>query len=130
MRELEDHKVTKLNRECIVVTALDETDSDGANHLYCVEVMYTGDTAINTDYPIHRTDLKFQKGGLAEAGPNGITDQALLAIVLDRMKGFQEGPYSDASNDIVISSLKTCLEVMEARANSRAARGVEGVRAK
>jgi hypothetical protein len=123
MRHLEDHKVTTLNRECVTVRAVDAKDSDGAHHLYQIDVR---DPQKGSN--IYRTMLMFQKGGLQDVGPNGLTDQALIAIVLDRMRGFQEGPYKCDENIPVILHLESVLEVFRIRAEERAARGVEGVR--
>jgi hypothetical protein len=128
MKVITSHKISKLNRENIVVEATDEPDIDGAHHEYSIEVFFTLDTGNNVDHSIGKTVLKFQKGGLAEAGVNGITDQALLAIVLDRMQGFQSGPYSCRDNAIAITKLEECLMWMAKRYVDRAARGVEGKR--
>jgi len=126
-RLIETHKISKLNRQSIEVCTLDEKDSDGANHKYRITVRKSD--LLEDVEPITYVDLQFQQGGLAEVGPNGITDQALLAIVLDRMMGFQQGPFWCKENMAVISSLKQTLELMEARYKDRAKRNVEGVRA-
>jgi hypothetical protein len=124
MRELEDHKVTTLNRECVTVRAVDAKDSDGAHHLYQIDVR---DPQVKT-HSVYRTMLMFQKGGLQDVGPNGLTDQALLAIVLDRIRGFQSGPFQSPFNEGIIEKLQGTLDSFKARADERASRGVEGVR--
>jgi hypothetical protein len=124
MRELEDHKVTTLNRECVVVRAIDKRDEDGAHHTYQIDVR---DPQKKVE-SVYRCMLRFQQGGLQDVGANGLTDQALLAIVIDRMRGFQSGPYSCDDNNLIIAHLQQAMEVFEQRAIERAARGVEGVR--
>ncbi|HEY8560506.1 MAG TPA: hypothetical protein VIL74_09025 [Pyrinomonadaceae bacterium] len=121
VRYIETHKISKLNRDNIVVRATDEKDSDGANHEYAIIVC--------TDKGIvSETAIKFQKGGLKETGVNGITDQSLIAIVLDRMVGFQAGPYASVYNEPVIDHLKGALGEMAKRYDLRATLGIEGER--
>ena len=38
-------------------------------------------------------EIRFQNGPIAEAGVNGLTHEALLAVLEDRLVGFQSGPY-------------------------------------
>ena len=127
-RTLFDHKNNKFNRECIHVGAVDKPQSDGAHHQYVIEVVkpaYTGD---QQDQIVERCELNFQNGGLKEVGPNGITDQALLAITLDRMRGFNDGPYRCRENSIIITKLEEAMMWMEKRSNDRSRRSVEGER--
>lgn len=125
---LTDHKISVLNRDHIEVYATDEADVDGAHHAYVIEVDKTP-TEADVIKQTSILPLNFQKGGLKEAGINGISDQALLAVVLDRLRGFQSGPYSCRDNAIAITKLEECLMWMAKRYVERAARGVEGVRA-
>jgi hypothetical protein len=128
MRTITEHKISKLNRDSIEVTATDAPDTDGASHAYRIDVIEKAKTADQDDYTVDSVDLKFQKGGLAEAGVNGLTDQALLVVVLDRLRGFQSGPFSCRDNAIAITKLEECLMWMAKRYVDRAARGVEGQR--
>lgn len=126
-RVITDHKISELNRRNIKVFATDEADpKDGASHEYAIEVIFDGDTANNVDHVIQRVELKFQHGPLQEAGINGITDQALIAVVLDRLRGFQAGPFSCRDNSIAITKLEEAMLWMGKRYADRAARGVEG----
>lgn len=127
-RELHDHKCSKLNRENIRVKTVDERNADGAHHKYLIEVFTSKLTSDGVESVIETCAVNFQNGGLADVGPNGITEQALLAIVLDRLRGFQTGPYSSRENSIMITKLEEALMWSEKRANDRARRGVEGVR--
>lgn len=120
---LHDHKTNKFNRERVDVHTMDELANDGAYHEYRI-VVGRDDGQDNLV-----TDLKFQNGGLKEVGPNGITDQALIAIVIDRVRCFNDGPYRCRENSMVITKLEEALLWMEKRSNDRARRGVEGERA-
>lgn len=125
---LTDHCVTRLNRECVDVYATDEPAEDGAHHNYRIEVRQF-EQPKNAD-PLLTVDLPFQNGGLAEVGANGITEQALLAIVLDRMRSFNAGPYGCRENSIAITKIEEALMWTQRRADGRAQRGVEGQRVK
>lgn len=127
-RSLYDHKNNKFNRECISVKTADAPQSDGAHHQYTIDVLFTGDTGNNVDHVIKSCALNFQNGGLKEVGANGITDQALIAIVLDRIRGFNDGPYRCRENSIIITKLEEAMMWMEKRSNDRSRRNVEGER--
>lgn len=70
--------------------------------------------------------IHFQKGALNETAPNGISNEALLAIVLHRLESFQTSPFKSTYNAEAISHLRKALEALHNRTKSRLARGVEG----
>lgn len=70
--------------------------------------------------------LRFQDGPIKEAGINGIMDENLIAIVIDRLRGFQSGPYSSRYNAIALTKLEESLMWLQQRTRDREARGVEG----
>lgn len=116
MREITTHIVPgdSVNHQ-LKVAALAERGSGGANHHY--EVSF-GD---QFDY-----DILFQKGPIKEAGNNGLTHEALLAILIDRLEGFQAGPYASEDNAIALEALRLALAALQKRTLERIARGVEG----
>ena len=114
MRELTGHKVNPANDK-IEVTVLDEPGSGGANHAYKLQIPNVPATYIN-----------FQNGPIAEAGVNGLTHEALLAILIDRLECFQKGPFANPYNETALSSLKVAQETLLARTRHRMDRGVEG----
>ncbi len=124
-RELFDHRNNKFNREHVIVKTADLRSSDNAHHKYVIEV--TRD-APKPDWIAERCELNFQNGGLKEVGPNGITDQALIAIVLDRVRSFNDGPFRCRENSMMITKLEEALMWGEKRGNDRARRNVEGER--
>lgn len=132
VRGITDHKISELNRRAISVVTRDAVDLDGANHRYRIEAFEKipdgyGEFTVDVKESV---EIKFQQGGLAEVGVNGISDQALLAVVLDRLRGFQQGPFSSRENALAITKLEECLLWMGKRYADRAARGVEGKREK
>jgi len=50
----------------------------------------------------------------------------VFAILIDRMRGFQSGPYACRENAIILTKLEECLLWTKARADGRAKRGVLG----
>jgi hypothetical protein len=115
-RELKQHIVEgdSVNHQ-LSIHVMDEPGSGGANHHY----------EIADDGGIF-ADIKFQNGPIAEAGVNGITHEALLAILIDRLEGFQAGPYASANNASALGHIRGALYDLQARTRERIARGVEG----
>lgn len=119
MRELTSHKVNWLN-EAIVIHALGPPGPGGACHEYAVGLRGAlGD-------PIHK--LCFQNGPIAsQADINGsFSNEALLAIVEDRLLGFQSGEYACHENALALASIGNAIAWLHQRTRDRVARGVEG----
>ena len=71
--------------------------------------------------------IQFQQGPRNEAGAvAGITEGALYAVLIDRLKGFQAGPFACRENAIQLTKLEECAMWARARADERAKRGVLG----
>lgn len=70
--------------------------------------------------------LNFQDGPIKEAGINGVMDENLIAIVIDRLQGFQTGDFKSQYNAIAITKLEEALMWLQKRTRDREARGVEG----
>ncbi len=118
MREITDHRVNPAN-DTIQVVAVDELGPGGANHDYRVNLP-SGES----------TRIQFQNGPIGEAGVNGLTHEVLLAIVADRLRAFQAGPYSCRENALALTKVEEAQQWMHARTRARMARGVEGTSAK
>lgn len=119
-RELTAHKTNGCN-EAIEIRVLDEPGSGGACHQYAIVVPDRLSPTGRVHLPI-----PFQNGPIAEAGTNGITHEALLAILIDRLEGFQGGQYACAENANALADLKTALYWLQSRTKKRVQRGVEG----
>ena len=93
----------------IKIHADDRDPNNGnASHNYAMWVQYPGeaDTA--------HQEVHFQHGARNEPGSiQGVTDAAVLSIVLDRYRGFQSGPFACRSNAIVITKLEEALMWMQ-----------------
>lgn len=119
-REITTHKHNDCN-EAIGVFAVDEPGNGGAHHHY--QISWPGD---EPNHPHRFVNLTYQNGPIKEVGTNGITEQSLLAVIIDRMQCFQKGPYSCRENAIALTKLEEALHWMEHRTKARQSRGVEG----
>lgn len=119
MRTLDTHHDGHgLNESIILIT--DTPDQSGAAHRY---EFYINGGFIGS--------LQFQKGPRnVEGSTPGVTEAAVLAVLIDRLKGFQAGPYSCRENAIQLTKLEETLHWTKARADERAKRGVLGQNAK
>lgn len=117
MRQLTQHIVNGLN-EALRITVTDEPGQGGACHRYLIDYI-TGNS-------IREVSIAFQNGPIKEKGVNGITQEALLAILIDRLEGFQSGPYACEDNASALTHLCGALECLQRRTKARVARGVEG----
>ncbi|KVR99176.1 hypothetical protein WK29_30460 [Burkholderia vietnamiensis] len=70
--------------------------------------------------------MLFQNGPIAEAGVNGITQEVLLAIVADRLRSFQAGPYACRENALALTKIEEAQHWLQQRTIARMRRGVEG----
>lgn len=122
MRTLTDHIVNALN-EAVRITVLDEPGQGGACHGYLLDYITTDADG----EPAHGCQqIWFQNGPIKEVGVNGISQEALLAILIDRLRGFQSGQFACADNAEALTHLAGALECLQRRTKARLARGVEG----
>lgn len=136
MRLITDHKLPGLN-DAIKVAAVDAPGPGGANHVYTIDLIGGAPTSGGL-----AAAIGFQNGPIGESGFNGITNEALLAVLIDRMRGFQHlrnlhgsfdfnsrGKYACRENAIALTSLEEALMWLQKRTRDRLARGVEGTHA-
>lgn len=126
-RELTSHKVNGLN-ESLLVNVLDEPGHGGACHEYQIRRWVSGQGDEYDDAEL--CSVKFQNGPITEHGVNGISQEALLAIVEDRLKCFQAGPYACRENAIALTKIQEAMMWLQSRTRERMQRGVEGTSAK
>lgn len=121
MRELTGHKVNGCN-EAINVIVMDQPGQGGACHHYRIEPI----TDRHPQGAINPVDIRFQNGPVKEAGVNGLTHEALLAVLIDRLEGFQSGPYAHPYNSDALTSLLSAQASLQQRTRDRIWRGVDG----
>jgi hypothetical protein len=116
MKTLEDHKVNPAN-DTLTIVAVDFPGSGGAHHHYIIQCA--------TDQTVD-TQIHFQNGPINEVGVNGLTHEALLAIVADRLRDFQNGPFASRYNALALTHIEEAQNWLNRRTIERMRRGVEG----
>ena len=134
MRFLHDHQVNPANDK-LTITVLDEPGAGGANHHYEISGFDTGSNASDPfreryGAPATHATVLFQNGPIYVAGVNGVTHEALLAIVIDRMRSFQAGPYACRASALALTKLEEAQHWLLSRTRARMVRGVEGTHEK
>lgn len=115
MRKITEHVINPAN-DRIDITVMDEPGPGGANHHYAVDV----------DGSENGLDIHFQNGPINENGVNGITQEVLLAIVADRLRSFQAGPFACRENALALTKIEEAQHWLAHRTRTRMQRGVEG----
>lgn len=133
-RSITDHIVNPANDK-ITVIAEDAPGAGGANHLYMVRGFNTGTNEscpFTTRYgqPAEHATILFQNGPINEVGVNGVTHEVLLAIVADRLRSFQSGPFSCRENALALTKIEEAMHWLQQRTLRRMRAGVEGTHAK
>jgi hypothetical protein len=127
-REIHTHKVNPAN-DTIKIRVMDAPGHGGASHHYEVTLP---DWTREPDGANAKGiwDIQFQNGPIAEAGVNGITQEVLIAIVIDRLESFQAAKFSCMENAIALEKLHEAQMWLQKRTRDRMARGVEGTTTK
>ena len=145
-RTITDHKTNGLN-EAITITA-DAPGSGGASHIYTLFIPDSVPT--KPGVTVHHV-INFQNGPIqSPADFNGLTNEALLAVLIDRMRGFQHqrigvllaakgealvseefdfnsrGKFACRENACALTHLEEALMWLQKRTLDRVKRGVEG----
>jgi hypothetical protein len=135
VRKLTDHIVEgdSVNHQ-LEIEVRDDPGQGGANHRYSIIGFHTASNpATKPDLlgePQNQLLILFQNGPIREAGVNGITHEALLAILIDRLKAFQKGPFPSSNTDTALLHCSAALSALKNRTVERMARGVEGTHQK
>lgn len=134
MRTIDDFKINPANDK-LIVEVLDEPGAGGANHLYQVRGFNTGSNPScpfteRHGQPAEHATVLFQNGPINEVGVNGITQEVLLAIVADRLRSFQAGPFACRENALALTKIEEAQHWLQQRTLARMRRGVEGTHAK
>lgn len=132
MRTITDHIVEgdSANHQ-LTIEVTDEPGQGGACHRYEITGFdnESNPSRFNSSGYSHsgaRLVIMFHNGPIQEAGVNGITQEALLAIIIDRLRSFQAGQFSCRENAIALTHCEEALMWMQRRTVARIKRGVEG----
>lgn len=130
MRRLSDHIVSGDQAAQLQIEIHDQPGTGGANHAYAVYGFHTAQNPSAGLSPFGNDEtclpVLFQNGPIQESGVNGITQETLLAIVIDRLRSFQKGPFSCRENAIALTHCEEALMWLQRRTVERIKRGVEG----
>ena len=127
VRILEDHIVQgDLPQNQLKIEVTDEPGAGGANHRYVISGFDTFNNPSDPSLGFESMDIVFQNGPIQTAGVNGITQEVLLAIVIDRLRSFQAGPFPCDENAEALDYCEMALDFLKERTKMRLARGVEG----
>lgn len=121
MRELTSHKCGTLNSH-VDIQVMDEPGEGNACHCYQIQPRADGSSKGN----IVPTYINFQNGPIGENGVNGISDESLLAIVADRLEGFESGEFACQHNALALTFVREAMYKLHNRTRDRIERGVEG----
>lgn len=127
-RELTSHKVNGLN-DALNVVVTDDPGQGNACHEYAItfyDKRYGYERSPIAEKHGRNCIISFQNGPINEVGINGISNEALLAIVEDRLIGFQSGEFACHENAIALTKLQEAMMWLQKRTRDRMARGVEG----
>jgi len=127
MRTIEDHKINPAN-DTLQIAVTDTPGAGGANHRYEVTGMDMSRNAsqFTSDEEAAKLVILFQNGPIPQNGVNGITQEVLLAIVADRLRSFQQGPFASRYNALALTHIEDAQNWLNRRTLERMRRGVEG----
>ncbi len=100
------------------VFACDERGAGNTNHKYSISTTQEPSSILQL--------VDFQNGPIKEHGVNGIANEDLISIVIDRLQGFQSGDYKCRENAIALTKLEEALLWLRKRTMDRERRNVEG----
>lgn len=133
MRTINDHKVNPANDK-LTIEVLDEPGAGSASHAYRVSGFSLAKNPSAGDGQTHDAGesviVYFQNGPINEAGVNGLTQEVLLAIVVDRLRAFQAGQYACRENALALTKIEEAQHWLHHRTLARMHRGVEGTHQK
>ena len=112
MREITIHKSHDQDRQP-KLTAMGHIGTGGSEQLYRIEFKCPDGSEMHL--PLDFISLEH----------DGVTNEALLAVVIDRLEGFQAGPFNCTENAVAQDHARAALNMLHARTMARIARGVE-----
>jgi hypothetical protein len=126
--EITSHLV-KGEPNALTVKAMDGRTPGGARHEYVIGGFRRHDAQDSESSAVTQLLVPFQSGPIKENGVNGVTQEALLAILIDRLECFQAGPFASRDNEMALVALRDALYWLQTRTLARIARNVEGTSA-
>jgi hypothetical protein len=132
MREIKNH-LAEGEKNQLRIEAVSEAYPMGGMHRYDIIGFDTSSNPANVSSDGYKTALTrlvviFQNGSVQDLGQNGITMEALLAIVADRLTGFQNTPDACDANAHALIHVQSALNELKSRTQKRIADGTKDTR--
>lgn len=129
-RELKNHRFCGGLNDALNILVMDDPGRGGACHEYAIT--FRDEKAGYDRSPISEKHgrnciISFQNGPISEVGVNGISIEALLAIVEDRLDGFQGGEFAVDENKEALVHVQKAMGWLRKRTLDRQQRGAEGM---
>lgn len=112
MREITRHKIVENDRQPWLFAG-ENVAPGNAPQAYAIVIGDNEDEAVATRIDFISIDKP------------GVTNEALLAVVIDRLEGFQSGPFACDENQTALDHARDSLAALHSRTRERFARGVE-----
>ena len=109
------NEIGGLNTHLKVLVLDEPMQPNNACHLYVIEAN-----------GVPTCTLNFQRGPIKEHGVNGISNEALLAVIAHRFEGFQRGKFACEDNAEALKHIYAAMECMAKRTQGRVLAQVEG----
>lgn len=109
------NEIGGLNTHLRVLVLDEPMQPNSACHLYVIEAN-----------GVPTCTLNFQRGPIKEHGVNGISNEALLAVIAHRFEGFQRGKFACDDNAEALKHIYAAMECMSKRTQGRVLAQVEG----
>lgn len=113
MRSINRHKRGPLN-EKIDLQAIDEAGAGGANRQYRIEYPVEGGSG--------GWNIQFQLGD-PQKSINGVSNEVFLALLEDRLTGFESGELASVETVLARKLVTAALEVLKSRTSRRVQQG-------
>jgi hypothetical protein len=123
MREILTHRNGSALNEALTLLACDDVNDGGAPCEYLVRYARPN-IYVPASRILYNHGLRFHTGDPAQ-GVTGLSNEALLAMVLDRLRGFQTGPYPCPENTHAVQCVEQALRWLRLRSEHRRAREEE-----
>lgn len=124
VREIHSHKLNFLNDAISIASG--DVPEGLAPRVYVLAVDRTlPGVLVDEEAPLEEVIIRFQDGN-PKFKITGYTNEALLAIVADRLTCFQNGPFRSRENAIALTKIEEAMLWLMKRTLGREARGVEG----
>jgi hypothetical protein len=130
LRTIDSHQVNEANGQ-LTIGVLDEPGPGGASHLFDIRGFNSASNPSDPfvgryGEPAKHSTVLFQQGDPSKVGVNGVTHEALLAIVRDRITAFQAGPHACDENKLALIHLEQAIRFLQSRTRRRQEAGTEG----